>query len=397
MAKATTIIGGTLAIGLCAVSIAANYRFGTYLAPGIEGQVYGFLGGFADGLKTILPLAITAAWFAGQKIRASAGLLLFIIFSLYSLTSALGLYSLSRANSVGTAQSGKLTYTLAKENRDTIKSRLDKLGQTRTVGEVEGDIAAGKANKRYATTKGCTPAEITATKSRTFCDQYARLNGELATAKEADDLRNKLLAATAKIGGMDLSKVLRSADPQSEALAKLSGFSPENIRSALAALVAILIELGSGLGLWVATGGAVSVKKPKETKQSAKPQPGAEVLNEIRETLNQPKRRLKSRSTPSPSRPTDTPGLGRQLQTCPIEQFAASNMKRKRRAEVTAKELYQAFRNWAEAAGIEPPKQTAFGRTMSELGYRKERRGGAVRYLGVELALAKPHLAVVNG
>ncbi|GBF28245.1 hypothetical protein MnTg02_03309 [bacterium MnTg02] len=323
--------------------------------------------------------------------------MLFIIFSLYSLTSALGLYSLSRANSVGTAQSGKLTYTLAKENRDTIKSRLDKLGQTRTVGEVEGDIAAGKANKRYATTKGCTPAEITATKSRTFCDQYARLNGELATAKEADDLRNKLLAATAKIGGMDLSKVLRSADPQSEALAKLSGFSPENIRSALAALVAILIELGSGLGLWVATGGAVSVKKPKETKQSAKPQPGAEVLNEIRETLNQPKRRLKSRSTPSPSRPTDTPGLGRQLQTCPIEQFAASNMKRKRRAEVTAKELYQAFRNWAEAAGIEPPKQTAFGRTMSELGYRKERRGGAVRYLGVELALAKPHLAVVNG
>ena len=387
MAKATTIIGGTLAIGLCAVSIAANYRFGTYLAPGIEGQVYGFLGGFADGFKTVLPLAITAAWFAGQKIRASAGLLLFIIFSLYSLTSALGLYSLSRANSVGTAQSGKLTYTLAKANRDTIKSRLDKLGQTRTVGEVEGDIAAGKANKRYATTKGCTPADITATKSRTFCDQYARLNGELATAKEADDLRNKLLAATAKIGGMDLSKVLRSADPQSEALAKLSGFSPENIRSALAALVAILIELGSGLGLWVATGGAVSVKKPKETKQSAKPQPGAEVLNEIRETLNQPKRRLKSRSTPR---------LGRQLRTCPIEQFAASNVKRKRLAQVTAKELYQAFRNWAEAAGIEPPKQTAFGRTMTELGYRKERRGGTVRYLGVELEPAKPRLAVVN-
>ena len=396
MAKVTTIIGGTLAIGLCAVSIAANYRFGTYLAPGIEGQVYGFLGGFADGLKTILPLAITAAWFAGQKLRASAGLLLFIIFSLYSLTSALGLYSLSRANSVGTAQSGKLTYTLAKENRDNIKSRLDKLGQTRTVGEVEGDIAAGKANKRYATTKGCTPAEITATKSRKFCDQYARLNGELATAKEADDLRNKLLAATAKIGGMDLSKVLRSADPQSEALAKLSGFSPESIRSALAALVAILIELGSGLGLWVATSGAERVKKPKEAKPSAKPQPGAEVLNEIRETLKQPKRRLKSRSTPS-SRPTDTPRLGRQLQTCPIEQFAASNVKRKRQAQVTAKELYQAFRSWAEAAGIEPPKQTAFERTMTELGYRKERRGGTVRYLGVELAPAKPHLAVVNG
>ncbi|GBF25751.1 hypothetical protein MnTg02_00785 [bacterium MnTg02] len=330
-------------------------------------------------MKTILPLAITATWLAGQKGRAIAGLSLFLIFSAYSLTSALGLYSLSRANSVGTANAGKATYAIAKEEGDRIKSRLDKLGQTRTVGEVEGDIAAGKANKRYATTKGCSPREITATKSRAFCDQYARLNGELATAREAQDLRKRLLAVSAKIGGMDLSKVLRSADPQSEALAKLTGYSPEAVRTALAALVAVLIEFGSGLGLWVVTGGASRRERsgiPKKPIDKHLTQARPETCISPLPAYSAP--RLGKDLLPSPD----------GLPVCPIERFTVTHIQTKKRAEVTAKNLYEAFRNWAKEADIHPVNQTKFGRAMVDLGYRKERRGGTVRYLGVELSSA---------
>jgi hypothetical protein len=43
---------------------------------------------------------------------------------------------------------------------------------------------------------------------------------------------------------------MRSSDPQSEALSRFTGFSSSAIRDALVVLVALLIELGSGLGLW---------------------------------------------------------------------------------------------------------------------------------------------------
>ena len=67
-----------------------------------------------------------------------------------------------------------------------------------------------------------------------------------------------------KMAGMDLAAVMKSADPQSEALARFTGLSPATMRDALAVLVAVLIELGSGFGLWVVTVGS-------EAKMAAAP------------------------------------------------------------------------------------------------------------------------------
>ena len=55
-----------------------------------------------------------------------------------------------------------------------------------------------------------------------------------------------------------------------------TGFSSSAIRDALAVLVALLIELGSGLGLWVATAGTRAARPmpeaPRETVPARGPQ-----------------------------------------------------------------------------------------------------------------------------
>ena len=90
------IAGSVLALSLSGISILCCYLFGTHLAPGMEGQVYGVLGGVADALKALLPLTIAAAVVSGQSARALLGIVLFIVFSAYSFTSELGLYALGR-------------------------------------------------------------------------------------------------------------------------------------------------------------------------------------------------------------------------------------------------------------------------------------------------------------
>lgn len=53
--------------------------------------------------------------------------------------------------------------------------------------------------------------------------------------------------------------------------------------------------------------------------------------------------------------------------------------------EVPAGQMYDAWKAWCAASGERPWGQTAFGRGLSERGWEKERRGGAIYYTGVRL------------
>jgi len=362
-----TVIGLILASGLCVVSIACNYRFGTHLAAGFDGQIYGVLGGVADGLKALLPLAITASYAARQFGRASAGTVLFVIFSTYSLASALGLYSLSREATVGDAKADKVAYEMAVSERTSFKDRLIVLGKVRTVGVVEGDIKAATMNRLWRRTTECTDA--TRPDSRLFCDAYARLEGELEGAKEAGRLHHELKILGAKIDGMDLAKVMSEADPQAEALSRLTGYPPETIRTGLAVLVALLVELGSGLGLWV----VATSRSSKDTKDIQRTSRTAVRYSRKMKYQTKPKTPMNTRAYP-------TANNGEI-----VEMFADSALVKKPKAEIAASDLYASFTEWAMRNKLTPITNTQFGRTLSVLGYRKEKRGGRVRYLDIEL------------
>jgi hypothetical protein len=91
---------------------------------------------------------------------------------------------------------------------------------------------------------------------------------------------------------------MRSSDPQSEALGRFTGFSAQSVRDALAILVAALIELGSGLDLWVAAGGTTHSEPKEESRASAVKAAPVALPVELPETAE-----AEAAGQPSPPRP----------------------------------------------------------------------------------------------
>ena len=342
------ILVGALSLALSGISILCCYVFGTHLAPGREGELYGVLGGVADALKAFLPIAIGAALVASQKGRAAAGAAMFAVFSLYSFTSELGLYALSRSAITSDAQASKEGYQAAKDERARIAARLKELGPQRPTGAVKGDIAAAKQNRLWAQSEQC--GRLTYATERTFCANLEKLQGELASAEEADRLRAQDQGFVAKLDGFNLATVMQSTDPQSEALSRFTGFSGQSIRDGLAILVAALIELGSGLGLWVATAGlrgastAPGQEAPRVASEPQKPVEAAPMMEAL-PTEEEPK------AFPTPPKPRLIASQAAPLGN--VAEIAADILERGRgRVEIT--EVFTAYVEACRDAGKRP-------------------------------------------
>jgi len=171
--------------------------------------------------------------------------------------------------------------------------------------------------------------------------------------------------------GIDLASVFKSADPQSEALGRLLGFAPSSIKDGLAILVASLIELGSGFGLFAATASAASVPAPAGRKPEKPKVATAPVSTRTAETKRPEKAEADS-----------------------LKQFLRDCVRASSGAEIGAAELYEAYAKWAAGAGLETIGPTPFGRRLTDMGYAKAKRGGKVRYQGV--ALTKLRLAGIT-
>jgi len=367
-------IGVLLAFGIAMVSVACNVKFGLRFGEGQTGQIYAALFGMADLFKALLLLMMTAAFMAGHYLRAAGCLVMFPLLIALSLTSAAGYYSLTKADAVADVEAGRASYNLAKEELERTRNRLATLGGARPVGAVRGDMEAAKQHRRWRSTKACTNATVQP--SREFCDGFKRLEGELATAQEAAALRSRATELAAKIDGMDLNEVLRAVDPQAEALAKLSGFTPEEIRSALAVLVALVIEFGSSLGLWIAVGDRKTQRRKLVIAEDTGPQ---------------------LRSLPSvPSVPQPIPVRRSVLAVrptpdeCSVSMFITECVEGRQRSTVPVQKLYDAYKAWASEAGAEVLNAIAFGRAMTALGLSKKKVGGYVHYCNIRLAAEPP-------
>jgi hypothetical protein len=382
------ILVGALSLALSGISILCCYVFGTHLAPGQEGQLYGVLGGVADALKAFLPLAIAGALAASQKARATAGAAMFIVFSVYSFTSELGLYALSRSAITSDVQASKEGYEAAKAERARIASRLKELGPQRPPGTVKADIAAAKQNRHWEQSGQCAAPSVSA--ERTFCATFEKLQGELASAEEADRLRAQDQSFVAKLDGINLAAVMRSSDPQSEALSRFTGFSAQSIRDGLAILVAALIELGSGLGLWVATAGirgaqpAPAQEAPRVAEPVVKePQKAVEAAAPMVEALSYDER---PKAFPAASRPRLIASQANPVGSVPV---ILAEILEPGRGKVEIADLFAAYADACEAHGKRPIPANEFPAEIAalceKLGIKIEGSNSGVFLLRVKI------------
>ena len=358
MHRLQTVIGGALALALCAISVGCCFLFGTHLAQGVEGTVYGTLGAVADAMKALLPLSIGAALAARHRMKAIIGTVLFITFTLYSFCSELGLYALSRDAQSSSASAGKEAYQSLKDERARIAKRLSELGSARPSRAIEAEIAGQKQDRWWTLSDSCKNAAYAA--ARTFCAGVERLEAERATAIEAESLRTQDNQFAAKMSGYDLREVLKSADAQSEALGRLLGIDPSRVKDGLAIMVAVLIELGSGFGLFAISGHGAAA--------------GAGTAS--------PAGQSQAPVEPAASGQRRKPGKAKQD---PVASFCRAMLLAKDGAETTAAEVYLGWQAWVATNGGPVLSPTALGRRLSEMGYQRTKRGGIARYTGIDL------------
>jgi len=158
------------------------------------------------------------------------------------------------------------------------------------------------------------------------------------------------------------------ADPQSAALSRLTGFGEEELRNAVAVLIAFLVELGSALGFSViilATRSTAATSQALSVKENKEPSPPS------RETTQ-------GRHTGVSETPKDL-----------VTRWSLARLDVISSEMIQAEHAYEDFRDWCCAQGARALTPQMFGRRFTAIhkgiGGKKPKRQGRAYYSGVAL------------
>ena len=387
---------GVLAAGvLLAVSAAMNWQFGYSLGRNpFDGQLYGAASAAADCMKALVPFYFFAAWRNRIWSQAVAAALVWSVVTAYSLTSALGNAAHSRNDSTGARLTQSQQYQDARADMKRAQDQLSWIPQHRPLATVTAEIEGLKANKAWGWSEGCKKMDGAA--ERKLCDRFHALGAEAGSAKQAAELEIRIREAEGKIAGQSTTAGAVEADPQAAVLASLlsvviPGLKVTQVQTMMSVFVALLLEVGSGLGMYVAFSqwrlydvkapaaprfvpvsaaattpttlhtAAVAVAAQPAVQQIAKPRSGAND----------------NRSAPAVTRMIAPEN--------DVERFYKESIEVTDGSSLTATELYEDYCAWCETKTKEPLALPTFGRAFGELGVKKEKIAGRIRYIGIAL------------
>jgi hypothetical protein len=355
---------------MLAVSAAMNWKFGFDLGKSeMEGHLLGGASAAADCMKALLPFFLFAAWRNRAWVQAGAAGLLWVICLGYSMTSALGFAANNRADTTGERQVQTVMFGELRKELKRSEDRLSWMPQHRPAAMVEQEIARKEQDRLWQASNGCT--SIQGKTTRTFCQDLSGLRGELATATEARTVEKRIAEIRAKLDNTAGNAVAGEADPQADALSKLTGQDKSLVQVSLTVLIALLLELGSAFGFFVAS----AVWRDDKGRRSPQPvaQPRVAPANENR------------------AAPVAAPAIVAEALpklTAPetdVERFYKDRVSQEDKSNVTATTLYEEYCEWCEEREKEPMAFPTFGRQFGELGVQKAKLGGRIRYIGIKL------------
>jgi hypothetical protein len=415
---------GVLAAGvLLAVSAAMNWRFGFSLGrTELDGQIYGAASAAADCMKALVPFFFFAAVRNRIWSQAAASALVWTVVTTYSMTSALGHAALNRFDSTGERAQEAQVYQDLRTELTRAEEQAAWIPQHRPYETVQSEIDGLKLDKAWKWSKGCT--EVTTNMRRQLCQQVTSLEAELASAASAKKADAHIAELKSKIDATAGTPALSEADPQAKVLTELANaFFPnvkiENVQMALTLFVALLLEIGSGFGMYVAfsqwrlydrqpkpvspkalteaSTAAAAVAVPvltPVTVQTKKPRSGANDNRSLEIALETPVAPARAIEAPPAEVHQAEPTVVESKVVAPVarlvpenntERFYKENVEVRDGSSVTATELYEDYCSWCDSKNKEPAALPSFAREFAELGVKKEKVAGRVRYIGIAL------------
>jgi hypothetical protein len=368
-----------------------NWRFGYQLGRSeLDGQIYGAASAAADCFKALVPFFFFAAIKNRMWSQAAASALVWVVVTGYSLTSALGHAALNRFDTTGHRAAESANY---KDLRADLKRAQDQLGwipQHRPSQTVQSDIESVKTQRSWTGSKGCT--EVNSRVQREFCQQYHSLSAELASAQQAVKLEERISEISTKLMLSSGGAVMSEADPQAAVLAKLAGlFLPslkvEDVQTALTIFVAVLLEIGSGFGMYVAfsTWRLYDRTAPALPTSAARPTVVAKLIEAEPVAAAAPSAGSTQVGANDNKSAVAKSALRHVAPETDVERFYKERITTADRSNVTATTLYEDYCGWCEEQEKEPLALPSFGREFGELGVQKVKIAGRVRYNGIAL------------
>ena len=383
---------GVIAAGiLLVVSAAMNYRFGFSLGKTpTDGQIYGAASAAADCFKALIPFFFFAALRNRMWSQAVAAALVWTVVVAYSMTSALGHAALNRLDSTGQRASEAAAYKDLRADSKRAQEQLAWIPAHRPGETVAAEVNVLKAQRQWTLTKECTL--ITGKAGRDFCQQYHKLNAEHASAQQSEKLETRIADLGSKLAKAGGGTVMAEADPQASVLAKITGLDISTVQTALTIFVALLIEIGSGFGMYVAFAYWRLHDRKAEpvvpaTAHAAAGDP-AVWADEVE--APSPEGEAAAQATPGPRIANDNRIPARPL----VPESDIQRYYRERvvaaaeHSSLTSSELYEDYCRWCEEKERIPFAHPRVTREIAELGVKKERIGKRTRYFGIALRSA---------
>ena len=414
---------GVLAAGvLLAVSAAMNWRFGFSLGrTELDGQIYGAASAAADCLKALIPFFFFAAVRNRIWSQAAASALVWVVVTTYSMTSALGHAALNRFDSTGHRAQEAQSYQDLRTELKRAEEQAGWIPQHRPYEAVQSEIDGLKMQKAWKWSNGCK--DVNSKTERSFCQKLTGLDAELASASAAKTADVRMSELRSKIDAAAGTPALSEADPQAKVLTELaSAFFPsikiENVQMALTLFVALLLEIGSGFGMYVAFSQwrlydrqSAAPKLARAEESTAAAAVAAPVLTPIAVETSKPRSGANdNRSIEIPlerevvqvpaieARPAEVHQVEQKVVEARVatsiarlapenntERFYKENVEVRDGSSVTATELYEDYCSWCDSKNKEPAALPSFAREFAELGVKKEKVAGRVRYIGIAL------------
>ncbi len=257
-----TVIGVCAGVILIAASMAINAEFAYSRAVDQHlAIIYAAAAAAADLIKSLFALYALRAWQARQRVRAGAAVVFTVLGTLLSLSSAFGLIAESRnARFVDRASLNERLGHVRTQRSDAERERSG-IKDARSVVELQSSIDAildrpATAGQRVRGTvrsvwNRCQALDRS---TRESCKEVSELRDELGRAIATARLKQEIAQLWVEEEELRKKGAGQEADGQGGVFARLFGTTIERMNIALAVLLALVIEAGSSLGLFIVTG-----------------------------------------------------------------------------------------------------------------------------------------------
>lgn len=266
-----TLVMAMAALLFVALSAAVNALFLSSLGrTPMEVGLLAALSIAADVAKAGLPVVVVRA----LTVRAwghliSAALMLALVVTL-SLASGVGFASLTRSAATSAREARAEQIGIVRRDILETEAQLQRLPPTRPASIIDTMLDGLRIERRWLATKACT--EITSVQGRLFCIEMMSLNSERAQAVERARLEALRIVLREKFALLN-DGMVSEIDPQSSAIGAVLGVDAATPRRALSVFLAIVIETGSVLLVFLTIGPALAGWQPPGGKPNSLPAP----------------------------------------------------------------------------------------------------------------------------